>query len=113
VPPRRWGGARTRGPHELTRVVAGALLGTDAEAPSPAHQLRGVHAGADLPGAGRRVEHTAGRAIDAGSGHLVLSLPAPYPAGVVREVVDEVVAASSGRRRTVPVDQALPNITVQ
>ena len=34
----------------------------------------------------------ARRAVDAGFAHLVLVLPAPYPTGVVRWVVDEVVA---------------------
>ena len=34
-----------------------------------------------------------GKAIDAGFGHLVLVLPAPYPAGVARWVADELIAS--------------------
>ncbi len=33
-----------------------------------------------------------GRAVDAGFGHLVLGLPAPYPADVARWVADELVS---------------------
>ncbi|OPX05995.1 LLM class flavin-dependent oxidoreductase [Mycobacterium sp. AT1] len=36
-----------------------------------------------------------GQAVDAGFGHLILGLPDPYPAGVARWVVDELVAPSS------------------
>ena len=46
----------------------------------------------DDPG---RTRDAARRAVDAGFGHLVVSLPAPYPAGVARWVADEVVTPSS------------------
>jgi alkanesulfonate monooxygenase SsuD/methylene tetrahydromethanopterin reductase-like flavin-dependent oxidoreductase (luciferase family) len=36
------------------------------------------------------------RAIEAGFTHIVLSLPAPYPAGVARWLADEVIAPSAG-----------------
>lgn len=42
-----------------------------------------------------RTRDAARRAVDAGFGHLVLSLPAPHPAGVARWVADEVVTPSS------------------
>ena len=45
-----------------------------------------------------------GRALQAGFGHVVLSIPAPYPVGVARWVADELVmptrgAAGAGRAR--------------
>jgi hypothetical protein len=35
-----------------------------------------------------------GKAVAAGFGHIVLGLPAPYPANVARWVADELVTAS-------------------
>ena len=46
----------------------------------------------DEPGAAR---DTIGEAVGAGFGHVVLVLPAPYPAGVARWVADEVIAGSA------------------
>jgi F420-dependent oxidoreductase-like protein len=43
----------------------------------------------DLAGAARQLQGF----VDAGATHLVLYLPPPFPAGVVRRVTDEVVAA--------------------
>jgi hypothetical protein len=34
---------------------------------------------------------TIGRAVDAGIAHIILSLPAPYPADVVHWLADEVI----------------------
>ena len=48
----------------------------------------------DRPGDAR---DTIRRAVDAGFGHLVLMLPAPYPDVVARRVVDEVVAAGGAQ----------------
>jgi alkanesulfonate monooxygenase SsuD/methylene tetrahydromethanopterin reductase-like flavin-dependent oxidoreductase (luciferase family) len=45
----------------------------------------------DRPGDAR---DTIGRAVDAGFGHFVLALPAPYPDAVARWVTDEIVAGS-------------------
>ncbi len=45
----------------------------------------------DEPGAAR---DTIGAALAAGFGHVVLVLPAPYPAGVARWVADELVTPS-------------------
>ena len=43
------------------------------------------------PGATRDV---VGRAIDAGIQHIILSLPTPYPANVVRWITDEIIRKS-------------------
>ncbi|MFG3642581.1 hypothetical protein ACGF3C_20205 [Micromonospora sp. NPDC047762] len=39
----------------------------------------------------RLTRDAVGRAIGAGIGHIVLTLPAPYPAGVARWVADELI----------------------
>ena len=36
-----------------------------------------------------------GAAVDAGFGHIVLGLPAPYPADVARWVVDKLISTSA------------------
>jgi F420-dependent oxidoreductase-like protein len=46
----------------------------------------------DLAGAARQLQGF----VDVGATHLVLYLPPPFPAGVVRRVTDEVVAAVRG-----------------
>jgi alkanesulfonate monooxygenase SsuD/methylene tetrahydromethanopterin reductase-like flavin-dependent oxidoreductase (luciferase family) len=46
----------------------------------------------EQPGAARDASRTA---IDAGFRHLVLGLPAPYPADVARRVTHEIITASS------------------
>jgi alkanesulfonate monooxygenase SsuD/methylene tetrahydromethanopterin reductase-like flavin-dependent oxidoreductase (luciferase family) len=46
----------------------------------------------DQPGITR---DAIGQAIDAGFRHIVLSLPAPYPAGVARWVADELITPSA------------------
>ena len=51
-----------------------------------------LHVSPDKPGAAR---DTIRGAIDAGFGHFVLSLQAPYPAGVARWVADEVISPST------------------
>ncbi len=38
--------------------------------------------------------HIVARAVDAGFRHIVLGLPAPYPAGVARRVADDIIAPS-------------------
>lgn len=50
----------------------------------------------DRPGATREA---VDRAVAAGFSHVVLGLPAPYPAGVARWVVDEVVEQLDGGER--------------
>ena len=49
----------------------------------------------DNPGSTR--DHIA-RAVDAGFGHLVLSLPAPYPADVAHWVAGELIGSSAAGR---------------
>ncbi|WP_329261214.1 LLM class flavin-dependent oxidoreductase [Streptomyces sp. NBC_01478] len=50
---------------------------------------------------------TVGRLVDAGMNHIVLSLPRPYPQGVARWLVDEIIA---GRYSTNP-STARPPVT--
>lgn len=45
----------------------------------------------DRPGSTR---DAMGEAVDAGFGHIVLGLPAPYPAEVARWATDELIAPS-------------------
>jgi hypothetical protein len=40
-----------------------------------------------------------GKAIDAGFQHIVLGLPAPYPANVAQWVTDELITTGFGVRR--------------
>lgn len=56
----------------------------------PAEITRSIHLGVsyDDPGATRTA---VGAAVEAGFGHVVLGLPAPYPEGVARWVADEIV----------------------
>lgn len=58
----------------------------------PATIVRSIHLPVDYarPGA---VRDAAAEAIDAGFGHVVLGLPAPYPDGVAAWVASEVIAA--------------------
>jgi alkanesulfonate monooxygenase SsuD/methylene tetrahydromethanopterin reductase-like flavin-dependent oxidoreductase (luciferase family) len=60
----------------------------------PASITRSVHVPVsyDRPGVTR---DAIGSAVDAGFGHIVLGLPAPYPAGVARWVADEIVRPSA------------------
>lgn len=44
------------------------------------------------PGVKPRTRDAIGGAIDAGFRHIVLGLPAPYPAGGARWVADELIA---------------------
>jgi alkanesulfonate monooxygenase SsuD/methylene tetrahydromethanopterin reductase-like flavin-dependent oxidoreductase (luciferase family) len=60
----------------------------------PASITRSIH----LPVAYDQPESTRdaiGKAVAAGFGHIVLGLPAPYPANVARWVADELVTASA------------------
>ena len=77
-------------------VRRGALLdGLCAEiGRDPASITRSMH----LPVAYDRPDATRaaiGQAVDAGFAHIVLGLPAPYPAGVAAWVGDELIAASA------------------
>jgi alkanesulfonate monooxygenase SsuD/methylene tetrahydromethanopterin reductase-like flavin-dependent oxidoreductase (luciferase family) len=47
----------------------------------------------DQPGSTR---DAIGQALEAGFRHIILSLPAPYPAGVARWVTDEIITPSGG-----------------
>jgi alkanesulfonate monooxygenase SsuD/methylene tetrahydromethanopterin reductase-like flavin-dependent oxidoreductase (luciferase family) len=60
----------------------------------PATLTRSIHVPVayDRPAATRE---TIARAIDAGFAHVVLALPAPYPADAARWVADELIAASA------------------
>jgi alkanesulfonate monooxygenase SsuD/methylene tetrahydromethanopterin reductase-like flavin-dependent oxidoreductase (luciferase family) len=60
----------------------------------PASITRSIHLSVDYdrPGAAREA---IGTAVDAGFGHIVLGLPAPYPAGVARWVTDELITPST------------------
>ncbi|WP_037681513.1 LLM class flavin-dependent oxidoreductase [Streptomyces cellulosae] len=57
----------------------------------PAAVTRSIHLAVsyDQPGVTR---HAIGEAVDAGFRHIVLGLPAPYPADVARWVTDELIA---------------------
>ncbi len=65
-----------------------------------------------------RTREAIGRSIDAGFPHIVLGLPAPYPAGVARWVADELITpsvpragagAGTGRREMPAGHGAVPN----
>ncbi|OLF15826.1 LLM class flavin-dependent oxidoreductase [Actinophytocola xanthii] len=58
----------------------------------PATITRSIHlpVAYDQPGTTRKA---IGEAVDAGFGHIVLGLPAPFPEGVARWVADELVTA--------------------
>ena len=43
----------------------------------------------------RATRDAIGQALDVGFGHIVLGLPAPYPANVARWVADELLAAAT------------------
>jgi alkanesulfonate monooxygenase SsuD/methylene tetrahydromethanopterin reductase-like flavin-dependent oxidoreductase (luciferase family) len=60
----------------------------------PASVTRSIHlpVSYDQPG---RTRDAIGEAIDAGFRHIVLGLPAPYPAGVAQWVTDEVITTSA------------------
>ncbi|GAA4902829.1 LLM class flavin-dependent oxidoreductase [Streptomonospora salina] len=62
----------------------------------PASVTRSIHlpVSYEQPGATR---DAIGDATDAGFGHIVLGLPAPYPAGVARWVADELLGAPPAR----------------
>ncbi|GAA1232507.1 LLM class flavin-dependent oxidoreductase [Pseudonocardia alaniniphila] len=61
----------------------------------PASILRSIHLPVSYaqPGVTR---DAIGEAIDAGVGHVVLGLPAPYPTGVARWVADELISPHCG-----------------
>jgi alkanesulfonate monooxygenase SsuD/methylene tetrahydromethanopterin reductase-like flavin-dependent oxidoreductase (luciferase family) len=60
----------------------------------PASVVRSIHlpVAYDQPGTTR---DAVGDAVAAGFGHIVLGLPAPYPADVARWVADELISPSS------------------
>jgi hypothetical protein len=60
----------------------------------PASIIHSIHlpVSYDQPGITRA---TIGEAIDAGFRHIVLGLPAPYPANVARRVTDELITTST------------------
>jgi hypothetical protein len=62
----------------------------------PAEITRSIHLPLDYdrPGATR---DAIGAALEAGFGHVILGLPAPYPDGVARWVADEVITPAHGR----------------
>ena len=62
----------------------------------PAEITRSIHLPVDYdrPGATR---DAIGAALEAGFGHVILGLPAPYPEGVARWVADEVITRAHGR----------------
>jgi len=60
----------------------------------PASIVRSIHLPVDYDDPGRTRAAIAD-AVDAGFGHVVLGLPAPYPVGVVRWVVDSLVGVRS------------------
>ncbi|MFR9775573.1 LLM class flavin-dependent oxidoreductase [Micromonospora sp. MS34] len=59
----------------------------------PASIIRSIHLPVSYDGSGI-TRDAIGRAIDAGFQHIVLGLPAPYPADVARWVTDELITAS-------------------
>ncbi|MBE1533690.1 LLM class flavin-dependent oxidoreductase [Actinomadura algeriensis] len=62
----------------------------------PASIVRSIHlpVSYDRPGTTR---DAIGEALDAGFGHVVLGLPAPYPDGVARWAADELIRPFTGR----------------
>ncbi len=60
----------------------------------PASVTRSIHlpVSYDQPG---KTRDAIGEAIDAGFGHIVLGLPAPYPAHVAQWVTDQLITASA------------------
>ena len=64
----------------------------------PASVTRSIHLSVsyDQPG---RTRDAIGEAIDAGFRHVVLGLPAPWPAGVAQWVTDELITTSAGPAR--------------
>jgi alkanesulfonate monooxygenase SsuD/methylene tetrahydromethanopterin reductase-like flavin-dependent oxidoreductase (luciferase family) len=76
-------------------VQRGALLdrycGEIGRDPASIARAIGVPVSYTDPGAARDV---VGRAIDAGIQHIILSLPTPYPADVVRWITDEIIRKS-------------------
>ncbi|MEV7803049.1 hypothetical protein AB0O28_08890 [Microbispora sp. NPDC088329] len=63
----------------------------------PASVTRSIHlpVSYDRPGP---VRDAIGEAIDAGFRHIVLGLPAPYPAGVARWIADELILRTVERK---------------
>jgi len=62
----------------------------------PGEITRSIHLPVDYdrPAATR---DAIGAALEAGFGHVILGLPAPYPEGVARWVADEVITRAHGR----------------
>lgn len=60
----------------------------------PASITRSVHLPVDYDAPGT-TRDAIGEAVDAGFGHIVLGLPAPYPAGAARWVADELITTSA------------------
>ena len=73
----------------------------------PASVTRSIHLSVsyDQPG---RTRDAISAAIDAGFAHIVLGLPAPYPAGVARWVADELITTSADPIRTGPAEAGHP-----
>lgn len=64
----------------------------------PTSIVRSIHLPVDYDRPGETIE-AIGEAVDAGFGHIVLGLGAPYPAGVARWVADELIGAYRGSGR--------------
>jgi hypothetical protein len=60
----------------------------------PASVTRSIHLPVD-PEHPRTTRDAIREAIDAGFGHVVLGLPAPYPDGIARWVADELIGPST------------------
>ncbi len=60
----------------------------------PASITRSIHLPVSYDQPGPTVEAIR-EAVDAGFGHVVLGLPAPYPVGVARWVADELIGPST------------------
>lgn len=75
-------GSPTRSPQLETSLSAGAR--------NPSHTNESVSY--DQPSL---TQDAIGEAMDAGFGHIVVGLPAPYPAGVAQWVTDELINTSA------------------
>jgi alkanesulfonate monooxygenase SsuD/methylene tetrahydromethanopterin reductase-like flavin-dependent oxidoreductase (luciferase family) len=62
----------------------------------PAEITRSIHLPVDY-GRPAATRDAIGAAVDAGFGHVILGLAAPYPAAVARWVADEVITPARGR----------------
>jgi hypothetical protein len=71
---------------------AGSILRRNRDR-DPASITRSIHLSVFYDQA-NITQNAIGEAIDAGFGHIVLGLPAPYPANVAQWVADELIATS-------------------